>query len=177
MGPNLVTILVTSVCTRSADHLDVYLVRPLHIIISKKLNFHVKMYVGGHTLGFAHCSSFQNRIHNFATTQDVDPSMHPSFVASLRNVCPMHNKVKGAGANLDSTPTIFDNTYYKLLLEGKSIFTSDQALLTNPTTKTIVKKFANSREEFEKAFVESMIKMSSITGGGQEVRLNCRFVN
>ncbi|KAI7737600.1 hypothetical protein M8C21_017615, partial [Ambrosia artemisiifolia] len=120
---------------------------------------------GGHTLGFAHCSSFQNRIHNFATTQDVDPSMHKSFAASLRNVCPMHNTVRNAGANLDSTPTTFDNRYYKLLLEGKSIFTSDQALLTNPTTNTLVKKFANSREEFEKAFVESMIKMSSITGG------------
>ncbi|XP_071711259.1 peroxidase 64-like [Rutidosis leptorrhynchoides] len=132
---------------------------------------------GGHTLGFAHCSSFQNRIHNFATKQDVDPSMERSFAASLRNVCPMHNKVRAAGANLDSSPTIFDNQYYKLLLEGKSIFTSDQALITNPTTKTLVTKFANSREEFEKAFVESMIKMSSIPCGGQEVRLNCRWVN
>lgn len=89
----------------------------------------------------------------------------------------MHNKVRNAGANLDSTPTIFDNSYYKLLLEGKSIFTSDQALLTNPTTKALVEKYAYSREEFEIAFAESMIKMSSITGGGQEVRLNCRFVN
>ncbi|CAH1446336.1 unnamed protein product [Lactuca virosa] len=132
---------------------------------------------GGHTLGFAHCSSFQNRIHNFATKQDIDPSMHQSFAASLQSVCPMHNKVRNAGANLDSTPTIFDNRYYKLLLEGKSIFTSDQALLTNPTTKTLVNKFANSRDEFEKAFVESMIKMSNIDGGGQEVRLNCRVVN
>ncbi|KAK9075061.1 hypothetical protein SSX86_003380 [Deinandra increscens subsp. villosa] len=132
---------------------------------------------GGHTLGFAHCSSFQNRIHNFATTQDVDPSMHQSFAASLRRVCPMHNKVNNAGANLDSTPTTFDNRYYKLLLEGKSIFSSDQALVTNPTTKTLVAKFADSRQEFEKAFVESMIKMSSISGGGQEVRLNCRVAN
>ncbi|KAI3757246.1 hypothetical protein L6452_04780 [Arctium lappa] len=132
---------------------------------------------GGHTLGFAHCSSFQNRIHNFATTQDVDPSLHQSFAAGLRSVCPMHNKVRNAGANLDSTPTIFDNRYYKLLLEGKSIFTSDQALLANPTTKTLVEKFANSRDEFEKAFVESMIKMSSIITGGHEVRLDCKVVN
>ncbi|XP_076907899.1 peroxidase 64-like [Bidens hawaiensis] len=131
---------------------------------------------GGHTLGFSHCNSFQNRIHNFATTQDIDPSMHQAFASSLRSVCPIHNKVKNAGANLDSTPTTFDNRYYKLLLEGKSIFSSDQALLTHPTTKTLVTKFANSQQEFEKAFVESMIKMSSITGG-QEVRLNCRFVN
>ncbi|GKA99531.1 peroxidase 64-like protein, partial [Tanacetum coccineum] len=120
---------------------------------------------GGHTLGFAHCSSFQNRIHNFATTQDVDPSLQQAFAASLRSVCPIHNKVNSAGANLDSTPTIFDNRYYKLLLEGESIFSSDQALLTNPTTKNLVTKYAYSQEEFEKAFVESMIKMSSITGG------------
>ncbi|PWA37745.1 heme peroxidase [Artemisia annua] len=123
---------------------------------------------GGHTLGFAHCSSFQNRIHNFATTQDVDPSLQQAFAASLRSVCPMHNKVNSAGANLDSTPTIFDNSYYKLLLEGESIFSSDQALLTNPTTQKLVTKYAYSREEFEKAFVESMIKMSSITGGQEK---------
>ncbi|KAA8528778.1 hypothetical protein F0562_036133 [Nyssa sinensis] len=130
---------------------------------------------GSHTLGFSHCSSFQNRIHNFDTTHDLDPSMQPSFAASLRIVCPMHNKVKQAGAALDSSPTTFDNMYYKLLLQGKSLFSSDQALLTTARTKALVAKFASSQEEFEKAFVKSMIKMSSIAGG-QEVRLDCRVV-
>ncbi|XP_030445727.1 peroxidase 64-like [Syzygium oleosum] len=134
---------------------------------------------GGHTLGFAHCSSFQNRIHSFNALNDVDPSLHPSFAAQLRKVCPAHNKAKGAGSTLDSTTTKFDNVYYKMLLQGKSIFTSDQALLTVPKTKALVSKFAESREEFEKAFVNSMIKMSSLSGGGggQEIRLNCRAVN
>ncbi|TYH64682.1 hypothetical protein ES332_D06G002800v1 [Gossypium tomentosum] len=36
---------------------------------------------GGHTLGFSHCSSFQNRIHKFNATVDVDPTMQPSFAA------------------------------------------------------------------------------------------------
>ncbi|KAK6131020.1 hypothetical protein DH2020_035239 [Rehmannia glutinosa] len=132
---------------------------------------------GGHTLGFSHCSSFQNRIHNFNNITDVDPSMDSSFAASLRQVCPMHNKVKNAGANLDSTPTVFDNKYYKLLLQGKSIFSSDQALMTSSRTKALVKKFATSQEEFYEAFVKSMIKMSSISGGGTEIRLDCRVVN
>ncbi|KAI6690841.1 hypothetical protein NL676_027669 [Syzygium grande] len=134
---------------------------------------------GGHTLGFAHCSSFQNRIHSFDALNDVDPSMRPSFAAQLRKACPAHNKVKGAGSTLDSTATKFDNVYYRMLLQGKSIFTSDQALLTVPKTKALVSKFAESREEFEKAFVNSMIKMSSLSGGGggQEIRLNCRAVN
>ncbi|EXB81517.1 Peroxidase 64 [Morus notabilis] len=131
---------------------------------------------GGHTLGFAHCSSFQNRIHNFNASLDVDPTLHPSFASSLRSVCAAHNKVKNAGATLDSTATIFDNAYYKLLLQRKSVFSSDQALLTSPKTKALVSKFASSKEEFEKAFVMSMIKMSSITGGGQEIRLDCKVV-
>lgn len=133
------------------------------------------MITGGHTLGFAHCSSFQNRIHSFSSTLDVDPSLQSSFANSLRSVCPAHNKVKSAGTTLDSTTTTFDNAYFKLLLQGKSIFSSDQALLTNPTTKALVYKFASSQKKFENAFVKSIIKMSSITGG-QEIRLECKAV-
>lgn len=76
---------------------------------------------------------------------------------------------------MDTTTTIFDNAYYKLLLQGKSLFSSDQALLTNPITKELVSKFASSQEAFDKAFVKSMIRMSKITGG-EEVRLDCRVV-
>ncbi|KAB5568104.1 hypothetical protein DKX38_001897 [Salix brachista] len=130
---------------------------------------------GGHTLGFAHCSSFQNRIHNFNATLDVDPTLNPSFGNSLRSVCPAHNKVKNAGATMDSSATTFDNVYYKLLLQGKSLFTSDQALLSTGKTMNLVSKFASSQEMFEKAFVKSMIKMSSISGG-QEIRLDCKVV-
>ncbi|KAI9200444.1 hypothetical protein LWI28_008047 [Acer negundo] len=132
---------------------------------------------GGHTLGFSHCSSFQNRIHKFNATHDIDPSMNPSFAASLRSVCPANNKAKNAGATLDSSTATFDNAYYKLLLQGKSVFSSDQALLTAPKTKNLVSKFAASQKAFEKAFVQSMIKMSSISGNGQEIRLDCKVVN
>ncbi|KAH9618047.1 hypothetical protein KSS87_004166 [Heliosperma pusillum] len=131
---------------------------------------------GGHTLGFSHCSSFQNRIHNFNTSNDIDPSINPSFAASLKTVCPAHNKVKNAGSNMDTSATTFDNTYYKLMLQGKSLFSSDQSLLTAPSTRKLVQKFAGSQEAFNEAFVKSMIKMSSITGG-HEVRKNCRRVN
>ncbi|ONH97170.1 hypothetical protein PRUPE_7G173700 [Prunus persica] len=131
---------------------------------------------GGHTLGFSHCSSFQNRIHNFNATHDVDPSLRPSFAASLKNTCPINNRPKNAGATMDPSSTTFDNAYYKLILQGKSLFSSDQALLSFPKTKNLVTKFATSKEAFLDAFVNSMIKMSSITGG-QEVRKDCRIVN
>ena len=77
---------------------------------------------------------------------------------------------------MDPSSTTFDNTYYKLILQQKSLFSSDQALLTHPKTKGLVYKFATSRKAFREAFVKSMIKMSSITGG-QEVRKDCRVVN
>ncbi|KAF9611755.1 hypothetical protein IFM89_034938 [Coptis chinensis] len=131
---------------------------------------------GGHTLGFSHCSSFQNRIHNFSTKLDVDPTMSPSFAASLKSVCSSHNKVRNAGVTMDPSSRTFDNTYFKLLLQGKSLFSSDQSLLSAPKTKALVSKFASSQEAFGDAFVKSMIKMSSLNGG-QEVRLDCKVVN
>lgn len=131
---------------------------------------------GGHTLGFSHCSSFQNRIHNFNATHDVDPTLHSSFAASLKNTCPIKNRPKNAGATMDPSSTTFDNTYFKLILQGKSLFSSDQALLSFPKTKNLVTKFASSQKAFSDAFVNSMIKMSRITGG-QEIRKDCRVVN
>ncbi|KAK1261445.1 Peroxidase 64 [Acorus gramineus] len=132
---------------------------------------------GGHTLGFAHCSSFEKRIHNFNSTHDVDPSMHPSFAANLQRVCPVNNKAKTAGTTMDTTPVKFDNAYYKLLGKGKGLFLSDAALMTDSKAKALVLKFAGSDEEFREAFVKSMIRMSGLGGGGGvEVRLDCKVV-
>ncbi|KAJ4776492.1 Peroxidase [Rhynchospora pubera] len=143
-----------------------------------QLNLSVKDLVtlsGGHTLGFAHCSSFQNRIHSFNSVNDIDPTLSPSFASLLRKACPGNNTVQNAGATLDATSKVFDNMYYKMLLNGMSLFSSDAALLTHPKTKGFVTTFANSQEAFNLAFVKSMLRMSSLTGG-QEVRLNCRKV-
>ncbi|KAJ3672385.1 hypothetical protein LUZ60_007106 [Juncus effusus] len=143
-----------------------------------QLNLSVKDLVvlsGGHTLGFAHCSSFQNRIHNFNTLNDVDPSLNPSFASSLRKSCPVNNTAQNAGATMDATSKVFDNMYYKMLLQGMSLFSSDAALLTHPKTKGFITTFASSQEAFNLAFIKSMIRMSSLTGG-QEVRRNCRVV-
>ncbi|KAL3820612.1 hypothetical protein ACJIZ3_006517 [Penstemon smallii] len=132
---------------------------------------------GGHTLGFSHCSSFQNRIQNFNSTHEVDPSMHPSFAASLKSICPPNTKAKNAGISMDPfSSTTFDNTYYKLILQKKALFSSDQALLATPKTKKLVEKFASSKKAFHTAFANSMIKMSNINGG-QEIRKDCRFIN
>lgn len=133
-------------------------------------------YVGGHTLGFSHCSSFRNRIHNFDATHDVDPSLNPSFAAKLKSICPLKNQAKNAGTTMDPSTTTFDSAYFKLILQQKGLFSSDQALLDSPETKHLVSKFAASQEAFYEAFVKSMIRMSSINGG-QEIRKDCRVIN
>ena len=133
-------------------------------------------FAGSHTIGFSHCSSFQNRIHNFNATHDIDPTLHPSFAASLKSICPNKSGTKNGGTSMDPSSTTFDNTYYKLILQGKSLFSSDQALLTSPKTKDLVSKFVSSKKTFNEAFLSFMIKMSSITGG-QEIRKDCRVVN
>ncbi|XP_074590457.1 peroxidase 64-like [Curcuma longa] len=132
---------------------------------------------GNNLLGFAHCSSFQNRIHNFDENDDVDPTLDPSFAARLRRICPAHNKVRNAGSAMDTvTSAVFDNAYYELLLRGRGLFSSDEALLTHPKTQGFVSQFASSQEDFFKAFVKSMVRMGSLQGG-EEVRKDCRVVN
>ncbi|QCD91147.1 peroxidase 64-like [Vigna unguiculata] len=131
---------------------------------------------GGHTLGFSHCSSFKSRLHSFNATHDIDPSLNPSFAEKLKSICPLKNLAKNAGTTMDPSSATFDNTYYRLILQHKGLFSSDQALLDNPDTKNLVTKFATSQKAFNQAFAKSMIKMSSINGG-QEVRKDCRVVN
>lgn len=132
--------------------------------------------VGGHTLGFSHCASFQNRIHNFNATHDVDPTLHPTFASKLKGKCPLHNTPKNAGVPMDPSSTTFDNTYYQLILQRKTLFSSDHSLLELPKTKELVYRFARSKHAFWQAFAKSITKLSSINGG-QEIRKNCRVVN
>lgn len=127
---------------------------------------------GGHTLGFAHCSSFQDRIH----ASQVDPALNPSFAASLRRACPANNTVRTAGSGLDATSTAFDNTYFRMLQAGRGLLSSDEALLTHPKTRAFVALYASSQEAFFRAFAKSMLRMSGLNGG-DEVRANCRRVN
>ncbi|KAJ9165930.1 hypothetical protein P3X46_020741 [Hevea brasiliensis] len=94
----------------------------------------------GHSLGFSLFFLPKQNLQLQYSTVDIDPTMNSSsFAKSLRNVCPMHSKVKSAGATLDSSTTTFDN----------SLLSSDQALLTTPKASALVSKFASSQKEFE----------------------------
>ncbi|RCV09102.1 hypothetical protein SEVIR_1G386700v4 [Setaria viridis] len=131
---------------------------------------------GGHTLGFAHCSSFQDRIRSPNGGGGADPALSPSFAASLRRACPANNTARAAGSGLDATEAAFDNTYYRMLQTGRGLLGSDDALLTHPKTRAFVALYAASQEAFFRAFAKSMLRMGGLNGG-DEVRANCRRVN
>ncbi|XP_021908979.1 peroxidase 66 isoform X2 [Carica papaya] len=133
---------------------------------------------GGHSLGFSHCSSFASRLHNFSLVHDVDPIMNINFALELKKKCPKPNKDRNAGDFLDSTPSIFDNNYYKLVVAGKALFGSDQALFGDERTRWIVEKFAGDQDLFFKEFATSMVRLGNVgVVENGEVRLNCRLIN
>ncbi|KAF7821277.1 peroxidase 66 [Senna tora] len=134
---------------------------------------------GGHTLGFSHCSSFEARLHNFSLLHEIDPSLDTEFAQDLRKKCPPKpNRDQNAGQFLDSTASVFDNDYYKRLLAGQGVFSSDQSLVGDYRTKWIAEAFAKDQNLFFREFVASMLKLGNVGVSEKgEVRLHCRVVN
>ncbi|KAJ9683977.1 hypothetical protein PVL29_016464 [Vitis rotundifolia] len=130
---------------------------------------------GSHTIGQARCTSFRARIYN-------ETNIDKSFAKTRQSNCP---RASGSGDNnlapLDlQTPTAFENNYYKNLIKKKGLLHSDQQLFNGGSTDSIVRKYSNSRSNFNADFVAGMIKMgdiSPLTGSNGEIRKNCRRVN
>ncbi|KAM4107982.1 hypothetical protein ACJW30_03G010900 [Castanea mollissima] len=139
---------------------------------------------GAHSIGVSHCSSFSKRLYAFNATHPQDPSMDPKFARDLKAKCPPQLS-SGNGADptvpLDVlTPNKLDNKYYKDLMNHHGLLTSDQTLLSSPTTVGIVRNYARNDAAWANKFAAAMVKMGSIdvlTGRQGEVRKNCRVVN
>ncbi|MED6108243.1 hypothetical protein PIB30_021861 [Stylosanthes scabra] len=133
---------------------------------------------GGHTVGFAKCSSFKDRIYN-------DTNIDPYFATTLRNSCPRIISTNGDNnllAPLDATPGIGDTNYYTALLNKRGLLHSDQELYKGDGGESdeLVKLYSSNRNAFAKDFGYSMVKMGNIkplTGYEGEIRFNCRKVN
>ncbi|RWW15264.1 hypothetical protein GW17_00020909 [Ensete ventricosum] len=129
---------------------------------------------GAHTIGIAHCSSFENRL--FPTQ---DSTLDPVFAETLYLTCPVLNTTNTTVIDI-RTPNTFDNKYYVDLLYREGLFTSDQGLYGDSRTKPFVVLFALSDHLFFENFVYSMTKMgqlSVLTGSQGEIRSNCSALN
>lgn len=135
---------------------------------------------GAHTVGFAHCTRFTNRLYNYSSSTATDPSFNPDYADQLKQACPP-NVNKTIAVNMDPvSPVKFDNAYYSNLQYGLGLFTSDQVLYTDGATRPIVDKFAANQKDFFDAFVSAMIKLGRLgvkTGKDGEIRRVCTAFN
>ncbi|KAM3286830.1 peroxidase 55 [Capsicum chacoense] len=135
---------------------------------------------GAHTLGFSHCNRFSDRLYSFSPSNPVDPSLDPDYAKQLMEMCPQ-DVDPSAIVDMDPvTPQTFDNEYYKNLVGGKGLFTSDQVLFTDESSQGTVNDFATNSFDFNGAFVSAMRKLGRVgvkTGDEGEIRLDCTMFN
>ena len=75
---------------------------------------------------------------------------------------------------------IFGNNYFQNLLNGKSVLSSDQALLSSSKTSYWVKIYNDDNDRFLNDFADAMIRMGNISppgGSYGQIRKNCSRVN
>ncbi|XP_044493425.1 cationic peroxidase 1-like [Mangifera indica] len=128
---------------------------------------------GSHTIGQARCTTFRSRIYN-------DTNINSSYATSLQANCPS----TGGDNNLSpldvTSPTSFDNAYFKNLLSKKGLLHSDQELYNGGFTDSQVTAYSSNLQTFKTDFGNAMIKMGNIsplTGSSGQIRTNCRKVN
>lgn len=133
---------------------------------------------GAHTIGRAHCGAFSRRLYNFNATVATDPSLDKEYAEKLKKECPPGSSNM---VNMDPpSPTSFDTSYYRNILNNSGLFTSDQTLLSTPDAEEQVKKLSESNDDFQEQFTDAMIKMGEIgvlTGKKGEIRANCTAIN
>ncbi|XP_062098349.1 peroxidase 9 [Humulus lupulus] len=137
---------------------------------------------GAHTIGVARCTSFKQRLYNQNGNNQPDASLEKTYYYGLKSVCPRSGGDNNISPLDFASPVRFDNTYFKLILWGKGLLTSDEVLWTGNDRKTmeLVKSYAANEGLFFQHFAKSMVKMGNITpltGFNGEVRKNCCRIN
>ncbi|KMT18881.1 hypothetical protein BVRB_2g029820 isoform C [Beta vulgaris subsp. vulgaris] len=128
---------------------------------------------GGHTVGFARCTSFRPHIYN-------DTNIDSAFAQSLQNTCPRSGNDNVLQPLDYQTRFRFDDKYYQNLLVKKGLLHSDQQLYNGNKADSLAKKYAMKQGDFFKDFAKSMIRMGNIkplTGNNGQIRSNCRKPN
>lgn len=138
--------------------------------------------LGAHTVGFAHCSFFQDRLSSFQGGKR-DPTMDPALDATLARTCgstsrPARNDPR---VFLDqNTSFVFDNEFYNQIIKKRGVLHIDQQLAVDASSQGIVSGFAANGAGFQQSFANAMIKMGSIdvlVDNTGEIRKNCRAFN
>ncbi|KAG4923578.1 hypothetical protein AAZX31_18G054700 [Glycine max] len=128
---------------------------------------------GAHTTGQAKCQFFRGRIYN-ETNIDSD------FATSAKSNCPSTDGDSNLSPLDVTTNVLFDNAYFKNLVNKKGLLHSDQQLFSGGSTDSQVTTYSTSSSTFYADFASAMVKMgnlSPLTGSSGQIRTNCRNVN
>ena len=117
---------------------------------------------------------FRNRIYN-------ETNIDSSFATSLKSNCTSSTKDDDNLSSLDTTShVVFDNGYFKNLVNKKGLLHSDQQLYSGGSTDSLVTTYSNNAQEFYEDFAKAMVKLgnlSVLTGTNGQIRTKCRKVN
>lgn len=128
---------------------------------------------GGHTIGKAQCTTFRERVYN-------ETNIDESLATSLKSNCPSTGGDDTLSSLDATTPSLFDNHFYKNLINNKGILHSDQQLFSGGSTDSHVKTYSAHPITFGEDFANAMVKMgnlSPLTGTNGQIRTNCRKNN
>ncbi|KAJ4765820.1 Peroxidase [Rhynchospora pubera] len=141
--------------------------------------------VGAHTIGTTACLFVKYRLFNFTATGNSDPTISPSFLSKLQNMCPQSGDSSDRIPLDKDTVSKFDVSYFKNIRDGNAVLESDQRLWGDSSTKSIVQNYAGNIRgllglRFNLEFSKSMVKMGAIgvkTGSLGEIRKVCSQFN
>jgi peroxidase len=137
------------------------------------------VYAGSHTFGKAHCASFTLRFNNTPGINLNDANVNPLLKAEILEFCSLGDQ--NTLVDLDvTTPTFFDNAYYRNLAFELGFLHTDQNLVTTPGFNALVQLYSIRNDLFLSAFAQAMIKMQNLsppTGTEGEIRIKCGEVN
>ncbi|KAI4342278.1 hypothetical protein MLD38_026920 [Melastoma candidum] len=141
--------------------------------------------VGGHTIGTVACQFVTGRLYNFNGTSGAsDPTINPSFLPTLKALCPQNGDSTKRVALDNGSGNVFDTSFFSNVKNGQGIIQSDEDLWTDASTQPFVQRFLGLRGSsglnFNVEFGKSMVKMGNIgvkTGTNGEIRKVCSAFN
>ncbi|KAM2894869.1 hypothetical protein FF1_010061 [Malus domestica] len=104
---------------------------------------------GSHTIGLARCTNFRARLYN-------ETNINASFATSLKSSCP----TSGGDNNLYpldvTSPTTFNNAYFRNLVSQKGLLHSDQQLFSGGSTDAQVNAYVSNTATLRADFANAI---------------------
>ncbi|XP_073312428.1 peroxidase N1-like [Primulina huaijiensis] len=140
--------------------------------------------VGAHTIGTSACRFFRNRLYNFNSTGSPDQTIDPTFLPTLKSLCPKNGDASRRVGLDNGSENQFDCSFFTNLWDGRGVLETDQKLWSDDSTRPIVQSYLGIRGlaglSFSMEFGRAMVKMSNIevmTGTNGEIRTVCSAMN